>query len=170
MKPDHMKTLADSYAESVGQALEESNEWPGDFSYEVVEEPGPGILHLRVAMGNLFLKKRRSKNPLSYMPIGAAVRLAKNARDLTKKVSLVEVSLELEVLDSQTGEVLGAGVWSRGSRKDKEAAQKADPTSWEELEAIMLESGRRMNCRLNNARVLKEQWGDCSELVLRKAE
>ena len=34
----------------------------------------------------------------------------------------------------------------------------------------MLESGRRMNYRLNNVRVPKEQWVDCSELVLRKAE
>ncbi len=170
IKPDQMKALADSYAESVAQALEESDEWPGDFSYEVVDEPGPGVLHLRAAIGNLFLKKRRSKNPLSYMPIGAVVRLAKNAKDLTRKVSLVEVSLEIEALDSQTGEVLGAGVWSRGARKDKEMGQKSDPPSWEEFEAIMLESGRRTNCRLNNARVPEEQWVDCSALVLQKSE
>jgi hypothetical protein len=172
MKPDQMKALADAYAEAVEEALEESDEWPGDVSFEVVEEPGPGVLHLRVAIGDLVLKKKRSKNPLAYMPIGATVRLAKSAltQDLTTKVSLVEVSLEIELLDSQTGEVLGAGVWSRGARKDKAAGQKAEPASWEELEAIMLESGRRLNCRLNNSRVPKEEWVDCGELVQRKSE
>jgi hypothetical protein len=172
MKPDQMKALADSYAEFVAQALEESDEWPGDESFEVVDEAGPGVLHLRVAIGNLLLKKQRSKNPLSYLPIAATVRLVKNAliQDLAKKVSLVEVTLELEVLDSQTGEVLGAGVWSRGGRGDSEAGLKASPSSWEELEAVMLESGRRTNCRLNNARLPQGQWVDCSELVLRKSE
>ena len=66
-----------------------------------------------------------------------------------------------ELLDSRSEDRLVAVVEQRGARKDKESGQKKDPASWEELDAIFHEFGKRLRCRLNNARLPEDQWTDC---------
>jgi hypothetical protein len=154
-KPDDMKAIADGFRAAVSAEL--------GTTYAVVEEPGEKVLYLRIAATNLYVKKKRSKNPLNYTPVGFAVKKVRQAltEDLDKKLSLVELSVEVELLDSTTGERLAAAVERLGARKDKEAGQKKDPSSWTELEWAMSEVGRRMRCRLDNARRLEAERVDC---------
>jgi Protein of unknown function (DUF3313) len=152
IKPDTLKRFADDFADFVKAELEGA--------YEITDQAGPGVLHVRWAFTHLRLKFKWSKRPLSYTPIGAAANEIRKARrdDITEKVSLRGVVIELEILDSQTSERLVAAVESR--RKEDE------PTSWPELEALMHTFGQRLKCRLDNARVPREQWIDCATLTV----
>jgi len=154
-KPDEMKAIADGFREAVIQEL--------GTTYAVVEEPGEKVLYLRLAATNLYVKRKLSKNPLSYTPVGFAVKTVRKAltKNLDKKFSLVELNVEAELLDSLTGERLSAAVERLGARKDKETGQKKDPTSWEQLDWAMGECGRRMRCRLDNARRPEAERVDC---------
>jgi hypothetical protein len=154
-KPDTMKAIADGFREAVIQEL--------GTSYTVVEEPGENVLYLRLAATNLYVKKKRSKNPLSYTPVGIVKNTVQKAltKDLDKKYSFVELTVEAEMLDSMTGERLGAAVERLGARKNKETGQKKDPSSMDQMEWAMRECGRRTRCRLDNARRPEEERVDC---------
>ena len=155
-KPDEMKAVADGFREAVIQAIRST-------AYAVVEEPGEKVLYLRLAATNLYVKRKLSKNPLSYTPVGFAVKVVRKAltKDLDKKFSLVELNVEAEMLDSMTGERLAAAVERLGARKDKQTGQKKELTSWEQLEWAMGECGRRMRCRLENAGRPEAEQVDC---------
>ncbi len=154
-KPDDMKAIADGFRDAVSQEL--------GTMYAVVEEPGEKVLYLRIAATNLYVKRKWSKNPLNYTPVGFVKTAVKKklTKDLDKKLSLVELTVEAELLDSTTGERLAAAVERLGARKDKQAGQKKDPTSWAELDWAMRECGRRMRCRLDNARRPEAERVDC---------
>jgi hypothetical protein len=158
MKPDDMKILADAFREIVITEIKDA--------FPVVEKNGPKVLYARIGLTNLYLKKKWSKNPLAYTPIGFVASTTKKAltKDVTKKISIVEANIELEFLNSVTGERLAAVVEQRGIRKDKEKDQKADPTSWEELDEEFGEIGARIACRLSNARKPEAEWVDCRNL------
>jgi hypothetical protein len=151
IKPDALKRLADDFASSVIAELEGA--------YEITDEAGPNVLWVRWALTNVHLKHQWSKNPLSYTPVGAVKdAVQKSLRDdITKKVALKGVVLEVELLDSQTGKRLAAAVESRHRRDE--------PTSWPELEKMMRAFGKLLKCRLDNARVPREQWIDCVETL-----
>ncbi len=151
IKPDALKMLADDFMNAFADEIEKS--------YLVVSTPGEGVVHFRWAIGNVRLKKKWSKNPLKYTPVGAAVNAVSKAAsdDITKKLALVEMTVEAEFLDSQTGERLfAAREWRRKGK---------DPTSWKELDELMRSWGRTIVCRMDNARVPQEQGKNCIEGV-----
>jgi len=151
IKPDAWKMLADDFMNAFADEIEKS--------YLVVSTPGEGVVHFRWAIGNLRLKKKWSKNPLKYTPVGATVNAVRKAvaDDITKKVAMVEMTVEMELLDSQTGERLGAArEWRR---------QGEDPTSWKELDKLMRSWGALMACRLDNARLPEGERKNCLERV-----
>lgn len=147
IKPDEMKALADAFRTAVAQEI--SNR------YYAVDQPGPAVLYLRIAASNLYLKKKK-KSILGYTPQGMVLGSVKSAvtKDLTKKIDLKRLTVEMEVLDSESGERLVALIESRGEGKE-------NPASWDELEAIMSEYGKRISCRLDNARMPEAKRVDC---------
>ena len=146
-KPDDMKELADLFRGNLARTLSES--------YLIVEQPGPNVLYVRFALSNLKLKKKR-RGLLSYTPVGivatAAVSLATS--DLTKKIDLKGLTMEMEVLDSTSGEQLAASVEMRSGSKE-------NPASWSELGALIDVYSHRVSCNLDNARVAQENRNDC---------
>jgi hypothetical protein len=147
MKPDDMKTLADAFRSSMAQALAGT--------YMVVDQPGPSVLYLRFAVSNLQLKKKK-KGLFSYTPIGFVATTAKSAMtaDITKKIDLKGLTMEMEVLDSNSQEQLAALLEVRSGTKD-------EPASWAELEALIDVYSQRVVCNLDNARVAEENRVDC---------
>jgi hypothetical protein len=111
-KPDDMKVIADGFRNAVTEELATA--------YAVVEEPGEKVLYLRIAATDLYVKRKWSKNPLNYTPVGFALSTIKKklTKDLDKKLSLIELGVEAELLDSTTGERLAAAVERLGARKD----------------------------------------------------
>ena len=146
VKPDNIKAIADLLRE----ALIDRTQARG---YEIVEQPGPGVLYMRVAVTDLYLKKEK-RGVLGYTPIGAAVKLGADAvRDMMSKIDVIEMALQVELLDSESGEVLAAIVIKRGARKDKQAGQKETRMEFGELAEVAREYGARLACSLDNARL-----------------
>lgn len=157
MKPDDMKAVADALRERVTTELKGG--------YQIVDKPGPNVLYVRMAVGDLLLQKK--KRPiLAYVPVGAVVYGVKNlASDATSKIDLKNMKIEMEVLDSESSQQLAAATTSRGSL----SAAKDDPNkpvSWKELDTLFSTVGKRVRCRLDNARVPEAQWANCGAIGL----
>jgi hypothetical protein len=157
-KPDHTKTLADTARLALIERLE-------DGGYAVVDQVGPGVVYVRWAISDLYLKKKK-RNILSYTPIGFVVHTTARAaiRDLWRKIDIVELKIEAEFIDGANGNLLGAWVLERGTRKAK--GRKQVLVSWEELDATMQTFGQRMRCHLDNSRVDESQQQDCSQILI----
>jgi len=147
IKPDDMKVLADAFRTSLSQSLAQD--------FMVVEQAGPNVLYVRFAITNLQLKKKK-KGLLSYTPVGFVAGAAKSAltSDITKKIDLKGLVMEMEVLDSNSEQQLAAAVEVRSGSKE-------EPASWAELEAMIGVYAQRMRCTLANSRVAAESRVDC---------
>ena len=137
--------------------------------YPVVHEPGPGIMYVRFAVTNLYLKKKK-RGLLSYTPMGFVVHSTMQAavRDLWKKIDIVELSMEMEYSDSVTGEILAMAASPHGMRKGK--GQKEDLVTWEELDAVIRTIGERMRCQIENAKTPRSELRVCSDIVVTAAD
>ena len=70
------------------------------------------------------------------------------------RIDLRGLTIEMEVLDSNTEEQLAAIVEIRSGTEEA-------PASWEELDALLGVYSQRLGCRLDNARVAVEVRVDC---------
>ncbi len=147
IKPDDMKVLADAFRTSMSQSLAQD--------FMIVEQAGPSVLYVRFAITNLQLKKKK-KGLLSFTPVGLVAGAAKSAltSDITEKIDLKGLTMEMEVLDSNSEQQLAAAVEVR-------SGSKQEPASWAELEALIGVYSQRMRCTLNNARIAEESRVDC---------
>ena len=155
MKPDEMKAIADTMRAALTAELESG--------YKIVEATGPDVLYVRVAVGDLMLKKHK-RGILSYTPIGFVVHGAVGlTKEITEKIDLKGMKVEGEVLDSQNLDQLAAFTMSRGS-----LAGKADGevTSWDELTGLFSVVGKRLRCRLDNSSKPESEWTQCSAIGL----
>jgi len=94
--------------------------------YPVVTEPGPDVLRLRAALTG-SVPKSPEHGLLSYTPVGLLFRAGKAATDSAtdKEEIQVEVTMEMEFMDSVSNERLMAAVDSHMA--GKESVEKADP-------------------------------------------
>jgi hypothetical protein len=162
VRADNVKAISDLIRERVTERVISRG-------YEVVDEPGPNVLYLRVALTDLYLKKEK-RGILAYTPVGAVVKIGADAvRDMMSKVDIIEMALQAEWLDSQSEEVLGAIVIKRGARKDKATGQKLQRMDFDEFRVVLQEYGARLACRLDNAKTQESQWIDCVDEKALKA-
>jgi hypothetical protein len=147
MKPDDMKALGDAFRAGMAESL--------SATYMIVDQTGPNVLYVRFAISNVQLKKKR-KGLLGYTPIGLVTGAAKSAMtsDITKKIDLKGLTIEMEVLDSNSQDQLAALLETRSGKKN-------DPASWAELEALITVYSQRISCNLDNARRAVEDRVDC---------
>jgi hypothetical protein len=146
MKPNDMKQLADAFRNAIAQELVET--------YTIVDQPGPNVLYLRFAFSNLQVKKPR-RRLLGYTPVGLVANVVKSAvTDITNKIDLKGITVEMEILDSTSEEQLAALLEVR-SQTDEE------PTSWEDVEALIGVYAKRLRCNLENARIVESSRVDC---------
>ncbi len=156
-KGDQLKALADIARLATIERIEAGG-------FNVADEPGPDVLYMRWAITDLYLQKKK-RGFLAYTPIGFVVHATKNAavRDLWKKIDIAELSLEVELSDMVTGEILAAAVTSQqGIRKQK--GEKAQIVSWQELDALFETVGERLRCNLSNAKVPESDWENCADV------
>lgn len=153
MKPDDMKLIADALRTAITDPLKDH--------YQIVETPGPGVLYLRVAVGDLYLKKHK-RSILSYTPVGFVVHGAVGlTKEVTEKIDLTKMTIEAELLDSQDLGQLAAFTTTRGSL-DPKAKEMA--TSWDELTGLFTVIGQRLDCRLGNSRKPEPEWTNCTRI------
>ena len=133
--PDVLKRMADSFTNAFKNALQ-----PG---YQLVDKPGAGVLHIRLAITGVNLVKPGFK-PADALPVVFLFRTASGA-DEAKNVVL---TAEMQVLDP-TNNVVAAAVATGTS--DKTIAQKQDIT-WKDLQSITDGWAKGLRKRLDAAR------------------
>lgn len=159
MKPDDMKVIADALRDAITNELKDA--------YKVVDAPGANVLYVRMAVGDLWLQKKK-RGILSYTPAGFIIHGAKNlAKEVTEKIDLKNMKIEGEVLDSQNLEQLAAMTTSRGSLSGK---SETEATSWDELNGLFGVVGKRLRCRLDNSHKPESEWTKCGEIGLAAPE
>lgn len=158
-KPSDLAALADMIRTSFIDGLTTQ---PVSFGhYQAVDQPGAGTLYVRLALKNLHIRKNK-RGVLAYTPVGAVAHGVKNmAKETLDKTTLVEMTVEGELQDSQSGEVLFAISMTRGQRADKAAKIKEESANWEATGQIAGAFGRRLACRLDNTGLPEDQRKDC---------
>jgi hypothetical protein len=137
IKPDELKALADAFRESLVSALEPT--------YPVVSKPGPDVLRLRIAVTNVYVKKKK-KRLLSFTPIGLVVTGAQALAG--KNISLVDATIEAEMLDSQSNERLGVLIDRQSDSAEKKKKKKMK-TSWENVQKTLQFYAERFRSRMD---------------------
>ena len=158
-KPSDIAAVADMMRQSFAAGLGSE---PVSFGkVEVVDQAGEGTLYLRLALKDIYIRKNK-RGLFSYTPVGAVVHgVSTAASETIDKTTLVEMTAEIEAQDSLTNEVLFAMIMDRGQRKDKKEGVDEDAADWEITGAIAETMGRRVACRLDNARKPEDQQRDC---------
>ncbi len=130
--------------------------------YEIVDEPGENVLLLRIALGNVDLKKTK-RRLLAYTPAGAVVHAGVNLqKSVMGKTDLRGAVIEVEFLDSQTGEAMGQIIDVRA--RSQEPGGEEDPRpelDWDLLIKVFHTYGQRVACRVRNARLPEEEKVAC---------
>jgi hypothetical protein len=86
--------------------------------YEFTDTPGPGVLRIRLAVTNLVPSGSVSGTVTTIVPVGLAISSVKKAAT-GSHIGMGSVSIEGEILDSQTNKVLGAVIDTKMGKKYK---------------------------------------------------
>jgi hypothetical protein len=149
LKPAKLAVIAEVFREQVSSALSSD--------YTVVEEAGPDTLYLKLALTDLMISKNRTKI-LEFTPAGLVYQAGRNAvqsdyKNAVRQVSLVDLKIEGELLDSQTSDLLGEFVNDHGT--------STTPQDWTELLTDMQHFGQVIQCQIRNAGSLPDKRVDC---------
>lgn len=113
--PGEVIRLANAFHKSMAAALADSYPMP---AYPMVDEPGPGVLRIRVAITEVVASKPKLNAITTIIPIGLAISTVK--KGFTGTHTFVGgASLEAEFLDSQTNEQLAAVIDTKAAEKYK---------------------------------------------------
>jgi len=115
IEADEAKVIADDLRQTLIKELEPE--------FPVVDEPGEGVLGIRLAITNVYIQKKK-RGLLGYTPIGFVVTSIGNMAGL--RTELGKATIEAELLDGGTNEQLFALIYPLGNDKDEKL-------SWEEL-------------------------------------
>lgn len=131
LNADQLKSLSDRFTVALTKALEPE--------IPVIDEKGAGVLHVRAALTNMKISKL-SRGLLSFSPFGLMVDSSAGPPFLLK-----DTSLEIELLDSMSGERMGVLV-------DKApAAMRGEKPSWEGINKTLIYYAERFKARLDAA-------------------
>jgi hypothetical protein len=106
--PDELKELSDIFHNAVVESL-------GD-AYPLVDEPGPDVMRLRIAITDVVANKPGMGAISTVMPIGLALSTIKKGVTGTH-TGVGRASIEVEILDSMTNERIGAAIDTRPGGK-----------------------------------------------------
>jgi len=141
IKPDELKILADAFRAAIVSELEPD--------YPVVSKSGPGVLGIRMAITNVYVTKKK-RGLLGFTPAGLVLSTAVKA--IGDNMSLQDATIEAELLDSQSNELLGALIdrqHKKGSVLGKLSAVQKGGASWEEIEKTLKFYAKRFRGRLD---------------------
>jgi Protein of unknown function (DUF3313) len=153
MKPDDARAIAEALRQALIVNMKEKE--------RLVEEPGPDVLYLRIAISDIHLKKKK-RRLLSYTPVGIVAHAAKSVAtsDLMKKIDLVGATVEMEALNSTTGEHYGSLVLKHAPPGE----DSPDEATWENLLSNFDAISKQIVCRLANSRLAEGERSSCKIL------
>lgn len=137
------KDISNSELQKVRQTALTSLQKAISDRYEIVDAPGPGVLHLRAAMTDIRATKK-GKNLLSFTPVG----LVKQGIDTVAGLIIVlhTVTAEAELRDSVSGERLIAVIDPYAGYPSRGNARRA---SWDDVTDTLDDWAQRLAVQLN---------------------
>jgi hypothetical protein len=108
--PDDLERLAQRFHDAVTDELTKSG-------YEIVTSPGPGVLWLSVAITNVEPTGGKRNAAVKGAATAATVAAAPGASLAVPRLSVGKVSIEGDLVDTQTGERVVAFVTSKAGRR-----------------------------------------------------
>ena len=109
--PDDLERLATYFREAVTDELKKSGR------YQIVTDPGPDVIELRVAITNVEPTGGKKNAAVKGAATAASMAAAPGASLLVPRLSVGKVGIEGEMLDSESGDRLVAFVTSKGGRR-----------------------------------------------------
>jgi hypothetical protein len=153
-KPADLSAIAEQVRKDITDALKAGG-------YGIVDSPGPNVLYLRSAITDLMLK-RKKRRLLAYTPVGFVVKAGVDAtRDMMEKYDIMGDAAQGQVLDSQSGEVLGEFVALRGNNGQR--------ITFDQMNTEIMGFASRLRCRLDNTHVPADKRIDCLDPAARAA-
>ncbi len=107
---DDLKELEDAFHQAMAEAFKGG--------YPLVEQPGPGIMRLRVAITDVVPSKPVLNTITTIVPVGLAISHIKKGITGTH-THVGQASMEMELLDSQTNEQIAAAIDTKAAEKYK---------------------------------------------------
>lgn len=141
--PDDLDRLARYFTNAI------TDELLGSDRYEVVTEPGPGVLDIRIAITNVEPTGGKKNAALKAGATAASVAVAPGASLAVPRLSAGKVEIEGEMLDSVSGERIGAFVTGKSGRRwfsGLNAYKK-----WGDIEAAFRSWAKNFRKRLDDA-------------------
>jgi len=141
--PDDLDRLARYFVDAITDELLSSDR------YEVVTEPGPGVLDVRLAITNVEPTGGKKNAALKAGATAASVAAAPGASLAVPRLSVGKVEIEGEMLDSVSGERMAAFVTGKGGRRwfsGLNAYKK-----WGDIEAAFRSWAKNFRKRLDQA-------------------
>jgi hypothetical protein len=108
---DDLERLATYFREAVTDELKKSGR------YQIVTDPGPDVIDLRVAITNVEPTGGKKNAAVKGATTAATMAVAPGASLLVPRLSVGKVGIEGEMLDSESGDRLVAFVTSKGGRR-----------------------------------------------------
>ena len=139
--PTILKELTDFYQNALLEAVKDG--------YEVVDQPGPDVLWVRVAITDVVPSNPTSNTLSSIIPIGMVVAGATKAVS-DANLGTGEAATEMEVLDSMTKERLAAAVDRR------QGGKSAFRGKWEDTKRAFEYWAKRFRDRLDGLREVQK--------------
>lgn len=135
--PAVMKELTDYYQNALVNAVKDG--------YKVVDQPGPGVLRVRVAITDVKPSKPVANTLSTIVPVGIVVSGATKAVS-GDNLGTGEAATEMEFLDAQSGERLAAAVDRR------QGGKMVFRGTWEDTKQAFDFWAKRFRERLDEAR------------------
>jgi hypothetical protein len=137
IEADEMKAISDRLRKALVDALEPD--------FPVVDNAGPGVMVVRIAVTNLRLKKKK-RGVLGYTPIGfVAGEVTKSAGD---KFILSDAGMQWEVLDGASGERIAVAVDINAMQAGKSEGEE----NWKAIEVALENAAERFRKRVEKDR------------------
>jgi hypothetical protein len=109
--PTDLAQLAQTFTQAIKDELTASGE------YEIVTDPGPGVLVLRVALTNVEPTGSKKNAALKSATTAASLTVAPGASMIVPRLSVGKVAIEGEILDSISSQVQVSFMTSKAGRR-----------------------------------------------------
>ena len=141
--PEDLAKLARYFTKAI------TDELTGSGRYEIVTEPGPGVMVLRVAITNVEPTGGKTNAVVKGAATAASVAVAPGASMLVPRLSVGKVAIEGEMDDSVSGERMVAFMTSKGGRRYFSGLKAYK--KWGDIEAAFRSWAKNFRERLDKA-------------------
>lgn len=141
--PEQLAKLTQYFTKAI------SDELSGSGHYELVTEPGPGVMALRIAITNVEPNGGKENAAVEGVAMVAGHAVAPGVSMLVPRLSVGRVAIEGEIVDSASGETMVAFMTSKSGRRYFSGLKAYE--KWGDIDAAFRAWAKNFRERLDKA-------------------